>query len=551
MNEYDYFKSLSNSVLTSRSLAMLETAVAIIQARYTSFRVVDDKPRYDSFPPPGFFDDKEAEAPTCEQKWVEYEARLMLARQSLDETRLPPSLWDVAEGSHLNMDIVSAYLGLLRARDSLVYVAEPWPLGSMRDLLSVEGRPAVIPVEYGGHWSFGVLYRDCFHWYDSGTATQTKPSLAREIMEGFPERFCIKYAETGPKETRPEDSGIFVLLGIRSIMNGDPQIGQSAADKLIPIFRKQILSELAVGKLDPDLQDLERLWLSESGEASSFFDDAIFGVEGESPIARDNQDSDAESHPEPVEGAVLEASTVEPPSSSVRGRAHVRPRGARGSRPEPQRVMTLLPRLPLLDHRRSILDSLSGACIMSRSTQLSADAGLAILWSCLQGAESNSEFHRRRNMVLFCNTMDKLATADAITHAMGYRPNRATLREMRATHSRFGFWRDLCHLLADWGDAKYVLLCAIPARLAVHAMGAAQKAKLLSDTEHRLADPSDSFRGDLSQARDLCDAIVANALPQERLMIDLYPYKTHEKLTDELYRVFVSLDPRVKLAIPR
>ncbi|KAK8038385.1 hypothetical protein PG994_015152 [Apiospora phragmitis] len=136
-------------------------------------------------------------------------------------------------------------------------------------------------------------------------------------MEGAPERFCIKYAEVGPKETRPEDSGIFVLLGIRSIMNGDPQVGQSTADKLIPVFRKQILSELAVGKLDPDLQDLERLWLSESGEASSFFDDAIFGVEGESPIARDNQDSDAESHPEPVEGAVLEASTVEPPSSSA------------------------------------------------------------------------------------------------------------------------------------------------------------------------------------------------------------------------------------------
>ncbi|CAG1979583.1 unnamed protein product [Fusarium graminearum] len=114
-------------------------------------------------------------------------------------------------------------------------------------MIGTEGldRPIIIPFLCSHDWAFAVAYHDCIHWYDSCPSRRT-PSFsaieARRVVEGW----------KGPRHSDPNEAGIFMLMGIRLVLQRKPHLSQKAADQIARTFRARMLGELLAGKVEPD-----------------------------------------------------------------------------------------------------------------------------------------------------------------------------------------------------------------------------------------------------------------------------------------------------------
>lgn len=537
MNEYETFQQISQGAFSGWSFTLAEAALRCLHERYPNGKSLATTQDKTGYPAREHAVDPIGPVPPTEEEWIEY-ASAISQKSSDDEKTM--SIYRVGHDDHLEANVVRESLELLRHQPALCV-----PIQEVRTLQLGPNNigdddginsPAIIPFQDGDSWAFAVAYSDCIHWYDSRQGQQP-PSISaarRQILNGW----------TGPKQCaeRPQDSGIFMLLGIRCISQGAPHVSQEAADKLVPSFRARLVVELVCGKLEPSGAEFEQLKEREREEQSTFFDEAMNGIAQAAgpPITPPESVGPARNTASP-DG--LNQPTVEPPPAERRRtetdkQIHPRPAKSRSRRIAP-------------DDRRLILENLSEAVLASRSTQVTAQSDLAVLWKLVRTGNVGSAFHQRYHAVLFCDKMESLRDRNAISRAMELPHDDRCVQEMNSMLLHCQFWRDVCNLCQDWGMGRYVVLLAVSRITSARSLRHREKQGLLSELRSRLTNRNDPLGGWLAQARELCMAVVANELPVDRLMIDVYGLKRYDALDDRSYGAYTSLDPRCKLPLPR
>lgn len=495
---------------------MLRAAVQIILARYP--KCISAIEASDSFVFPS---QHSFHTPSngihVDERWTAYADRISQRQEPGEHDEISPSLWRVARGDFLDMIVVKSYLQLLRDRYSTIEIAEPRELGlDFGQLIAnTSGKTTVLPIKDDGQWLFAVVYPDCVHWFDS-RPNSIVPQCISSNGNNFP-------SWTGPKQTRPEDSGLFMLLGIRLLTEGAAHLSQQEANAVIPSFRSTILVELLSMILDPGDREFEGLLRRENEQDSLFFNEAIW-----SPTLREPTVESTLVVSAPV-GPASAAPYAVPPVSSLQ--------------PVPKAVLA---RSILPNDRKTILEVLSGAVAASRSIRMTSDTALAVIWSSIKNGTVVSEFHKRYNGVLFYEKMEQVNQMDPLLLDI----DPSILREMKTMRPRFRFWAELCRLYRGQGLARYTLLCALPKGYRVPNQRNLQVTKL-SEIQSRLSDENDTLRRNLAEAENLCKAILQSSLPVERLMIDFYLFRAGEPLTDESYNAYLSLNPHERIRIPR
>ena len=518
MDDYTRFRELASSPFSSRSIRLLKAAVQIIRTRYPNC-LGTLEPQYDFVFPPHHAFNIPSGSLTIDESWAAYARRISQRQEPREGDEITPSLWRLGRGDHLDTAVVESYLQLLRDRYSTIPILEPSALVANIEELVVrrDEKPTIVPLKDGEQWLFMVVYPDCIHFFDSRQNSLLPQCSALPITNW-----------TGPKQSRPEDSGLFMLLGIRLIVEGAAHVDQSEAEAVITKFRSMVLVELLSMKLDPGPGDLEELLQRESYEDSRFFEEAAWGLRS------------------PASTAEISRSAASLPPVASAQEAAARPNAALTPQSLPRPVHE--PAIPPND-RKTILTVLGNAVAASRSTKMTAAAPLVLLWSCIKNDRWSSEFHRRYNGVLFYERMQHQGPGVlAEPHVTVEVP---TLTEMRSLQPKFRFWKELCSLYPNQGPARYTLLSAIPEGFNVSRMSRDVQDAKIAEIRSRLSDENDRLRQDLAKAENLCKAILESSLPTETLMIDLYRYREQEDLTDEYYDAFVSLNPRERIRIPR
>lgn len=206
--------------------------------------------------------------PPVDDSWIKIADKVSELPHPQEGTNVTIELWNLVRGSPLELSIVDGYLDLLRATSLHTAIAKVRPLKQDENMIGTQGldRPTIIPFLDGYDWAFAVAYYDCIHWYDSSPSRQT-PSFsatgARRVVEGW----------KGPQHSDPNDAGIFMLMGIRLILQHKPHLSQRAADQIAHTFRARMLGELLAGKIEPDGERLCRegvMQAAETDEGSIF-----------------------------------------------------------------------------------------------------------------------------------------------------------------------------------------------------------------------------------------------------------------------------------------
>ena len=515
MDSHDILLELSTHEFSSDAIQMMKAIVKVIRARYP-VDMDSFKPQRDFLIPARENFSKKAQSLPGDDRWSEYAKRISELPEPDADGEVPPSFWRLARGGHLDRHVVEEYLQLLRKSRSFS-IAEPRKMTStVKEVIkSVNDKPVILPFQDGDQWLFAVSYPDCVHWFDS------RPNNPHVVQRTARRLFPNWGGPTHDKD-RPEDSGLFMLLGIRLITGGSTHVSQREADLLIPTFRSRVLVELLAQRLNPGEEDFQQLLQREyqalqrlHEEQSMFFDDAIAGMD------LPPRESPAADRPSSFTAAVRLPSPSQHPS-----------------------VYSYPHRSDTLDHRRTILTMLHNAVTTMRSVSASKSTELAVLWSCLKHGGRLSEFHRRYNGILFYEKLEQYRGIDGLSLERDHHIHRSALKEMWNIQPNYTFWRELCNLHSDQGIAKYTLLCALPEGHSVQ-----DKDAELSEIRYRLSRESDPLKHDLKRAEKLCEAIIELNLPKENLMIDFFRFRANEPLTDELYKAFLSLDPHVKVAI--
>ncbi|KEY63944.1 hypothetical protein S7711_11618, partial [Stachybotrys chartarum IBT 7711] len=442
-----------------------------------------------------------------DKNWDEYRDRVSEQEHYRDAVEVSPPLRHLAQGLHLETCIVEEYLTLLRESHPKYPIVQVCRLSSdfdiMRHIQSIERRPAMLPVQDGNHWLFAALYSDIVHWYDSrpGSVTPARLAANRRLHDS-----------TGPlqKEDRPEDSGLFMLLGLRLVANRHAHVSQKEAD-MISNFRTRVLVELLSKKLDPGAGEFDQLLRQEDEllerlrdkyeEQSQFFDDATAGM-----------------GLQPRQFTTYRQALPTPPPSQ-----------------DP------------LEGCKIILKTVCDAVRLVRSVCVGKSTELAVLWSCIDRTAA-SEYHRRYNGALFYDKLEQYKAVDGLVLETEHGIDQPTFKKMKKAQPKYKFWRDLYHLHEEEGLAKYkdTLLCFLE-----ECPNEDEQDETISEARRRLSNPADPLGYQLEKATKLCRAIMECNLPKERLMIEEYPYRAQYPLTDELYGAFLSLDPRPKVSLPR
>ncbi|KAH6869899.1 hypothetical protein B0T10DRAFT_467008 [Thelonectria olida] len=478
-----------------------------------------------------------------QQSCIDYAERIANSSSPVESPGVSVAQWDLVRGKAVDKELVESYLELLRPRTpgvTITTIINESDLGNALTQLNHSER-TILPIQKRGEWAFAIAYPDAsIQWYDSNPDSMI-PALAQSSL----------YVSTnwfGPQHERNEDSGLFVLLGIRLLARTLPHLPQDKALSVIKTFRPRMLAELLCGRLDPSEADFQTAISSQlepesaanSGHQpeSSFFDDANWAMDASRdhsniPSAEPNLDPSqtrTDPHePVPRHGVVPSGA---PPGALM------------GGQPQPKPSPKMLQPRPM-DERREILRLLSRAAAFSRISRLSDKSDITLLCSYSNRQVISSEFHRRYTSVLFHNASTQLGNSANITRATNGKLNETTVRK---TQSRCLVWKKLCEVGLDLNLYEFVLLCVIPEQ----SPNRDPPLEVASDIYCRLLNyPRDPLLYYVTKASDLCKAIVENTLHPRSLMIELYPHREGEEMTDADYDMFTSTDPHVKRGIPR
>lgn len=501
---YDFFKKLSEAVYSKKSLQQFEAALRVTRARFPNSARSSGRQQKLGYPSADYDFCMKEQLPIVKPEWAEYAARVSQSEPPMEDDELTLSMWNLVQGSCLDAEIVNEYLNILKKSCLSSEVVGIRTLEPGVNLISEEGcnRPTIIPFHDTNNWAFAVAYADCIHWYNSNPN-----SITPQFSTGDERRVVTGW--TGPKHSRSEDSGILMLIGIRLLLQGTPHICQKVADQCVVAFRSRMVIELLSKTMDPSQQDFEEiLHQSYPPNPSSFFDEAMFNLSPSNRLSQEIVPDETQS----------------------------------GS-----------------DQRKIILDCLSHAVHTNRSAKLSTDKSIARLWFLVQSSQRINIFHQRHNAVRFYEEMNRLGSdSDIIREALRFsspsaiskRPTDKTIAKMKLIKDQCAFWKDLCELLSDWGDDKFVILCAIPPKVNIKRMEPGEKEGLIHEFKQRLEDVLDPLSANLREALPLVRKLIHDKLPTDSLMIEYYIGERYKELTNELYKAFLSIEdntPRVSI----
>ncbi|VTO90185.1 unnamed protein product [Fusarium graminearum] len=274
MDDYEKFRNISCQPYSVDMLEMLMAATNIVHKRFENCPSTLLSANLTHFPSPEEVSRRTAVTPVqqllppVDGSWIEIADKISRLPDPPEETNVTTAMWNLVRGGPLELPIVDEYLDLLRATSLHTAIAKVRPLSQDENMIGTEGldRPTIIPFLCGHDWAFAVAYHDCIHWYDSSPSRQT-PSFsaieARRVVEGW----------KGPQHSNPNDVGIFMLMGIRLVLQRKPHLSQRAADQIARTFRARMLGELLAGKVEPDGQRLCRegvMQAAETDEGSMF-----------------------------------------------------------------------------------------------------------------------------------------------------------------------------------------------------------------------------------------------------------------------------------------
>lgn len=582
MNDHEIFRHLATYPFTSATLKMLQCALRVIQKRYPLASLQNAGEEVSEYPPQEAFEQTEVPLHVTGE-WINL---MKIVADSIDtpEQRVSLSLRLFARGEQAEVDMIAEYLRLLRPAypsfhfsDPVIFTSDDTEIAAR--LCGTLDATTLISCNYDGAWFAAVAYADCVQLY--GAQAESSSKLGQQAQTLFPGR-TICFSE--PLVTTPDkDTGALMLLSLRMLAGGGvPTMCADAAS--LENLRARICIELLTQNLDARDADVSERLQQVQLEHSAFFDEAF--------IHEDNSPSPVGSTFTADMGSGIGPSTFgvspspsrlfspvgEGPPSAGRGSSetpHTSPKyphrpalSSRAVGPSPK-VTKLRSGLvfgtrihgvshsksppmppPMPEECRVILGMLSGAVAFYRSSRLSGDTELAVIWSAIKSG-SKSEFYRRYMGLLFYEKMVRLSSDQEVALRLKTSITKRELGEMRRHQSDFQIWHDICDLRRDWGPGRFVLLCALPESFQVGRGSRTEQQVQLRRVCKRLKDDRDPLSGYLDAAKELCAALVGVKLPCERLMIDDYHLKAYQDMSEPEFAAYMSLSPRPVIPISR
>ncbi|KAF4502814.1 hypothetical protein FAGAP_970 [Fusarium agapanthi] len=564
MEDYEHFQHLALRPHTKTSLALLSAATRVAHKRFencTSGLLSTD---WASFPPHQLVIEEDVDESIrdlggpVDESWTELVNKLSQLERPPEGSRITQSMWHLARGGHLDFGIVEDYLQLLRSTSHHVEIAQARMLRhDQNGIQETEGiaHPVIIPFFHENNWAFAVAYSDCVHWYDSTSksASLVPPVTgARHVVEGW----------RGPQNNNLADSGVFMLMGIKLMLQRKPHLSQSIAVELNQSFRACIFVELACQKVQPTSTDLHNINLEQLLDAgylsstanlishghalideqqeSSFFEDAMVATIGAtralssvSPALCQAEESDALSRNPDMAPATDPDRPLAFPSSQPRHlsntsrKRRLQPK-ATGERTEgsPQRV---------LDDRKVILDNLSHGIHFKRSARVSFADDPVVLRALLRYSRTSGNLHRRYHAVLFHLMMEDRDRKIRMESAIGNDAEKRIKRDLWSCN----FWKKVSDIGERHGLGKWVSLCAFENDFSGYRLSEEAQGPLIERLEERLGNKTDMLHTWLQDARGLCEVALAKCTPVASFNIDKYNFQAEFDMTEDQFRFYV------------
>ncbi|EXL90165.1 hypothetical protein NOF04DRAFT_22426 [Fusarium oxysporum II5] len=564
MDDYEHFQHLALRPHTKTSLALMSAATRVAHRRFencTSRLLSTD---LTSFPPHQLATQEDVDESLrdlvgpVDETWTQRVNKLSQLKRPPEDSRITQSMWYLLRGGHLDFGIVEDYLQLLRSTSHHVEIAPARMLRHDQNCIQeTEGidHPIIIPFCHENNWAFAVAYSDCVHWYDStpNSATLVPPIAgARPVVEGW----------RGPQNNNLADSGVFMLMGIKLILQRKPHLSQRVADELNQSFRSCIFIELLCQKVQPTSTDLHHInleqvldtgylsstadqishghALSDGQQESSFFEDAMAATisatraisSASSMICQAEEANAMSRNPElgpstdPDRPPGLSSLQPQHPANTLRKRRS-QPR-ATSERAEGGVQRTL-------DDRKVILDNLSHAIHFKRSALVSFADDPIVLRALLRYSRTSGNLHRRYHAVLFHWMAEDNERIIEMKSAMGEDAEKRMKRDLWSCN----FWKKVSDIGMKHGLGPLVPLCAFVNDFSGYRLSEDAQGPLIKELENRLQNETDMLRIWLQDARGLCEAILVGPTPVASFNIDKYNFQAEFDITDDQFRFYV------------
>ncbi|WQF76885.1 hypothetical protein CDEST_01899 [Colletotrichum destructivum] len=579
MDEYEVFRRLATHPFCSATMEMLQCALRLIRSRYPLAFCHDAERTAVEFPPRESFSQQENMPFHITDEWINY---MQTVGCSINTAKLgvTPSLWRLAQDDHVDADVITDYLRLLRSSYPSFRFQDPIHITSstIENLPGLWGTPDVttlVPCSYNRTWFAAIAYTDCVQLY--GLDVENGSKIEQQLQVLFPRRL-IRFSQP-LLGARLEDSGVLMLLSMRFLADGGVPV-----QLVDPIFlrnaRARLFMEMLMESLNVKDSDVVTRIQEAQAENSVFFDDAFICEGNDLSPARSGFTADMEdggdftfdASPGPASrsslsaeerplsrertceaGTIASAQAPHNPSSSSHptGPPNEKLTSLRSGRVLDM-TMPMMPMMPpeMSQQCRTILDILSEAVAFYRSVRMSESSELSVIWSAIKNG-FKSEFYRRYSGVLFYRQMARLGSDKDVAKKIKISISKPEIKEMRSLQSRFEIWHDICQLRHEWGSAQYVLLCVLPEKPHLERMRKKERQDQLQQVRERLDNTHNELSSYAEAAKALCTALVQGSLPRYRLMIENYHLKADQELTQPEFAAYAGLHPRPAIPISR
>ena len=564
MGDYEQFQQLALRPHTKTSLALMTAATRVANKRFETCTSTLHSATSTSFPPPEVAVQEDIDE--CLQDlvgpvndiWTECVRKLsqLQLQHPSEGSRISQSMWDLVHGGPLDIKIVESYLQLLRHTSRRVVILRARMLREGRNSIQeTEGiaHPVIIPFLHESHWAFAVAYPDCVHWYDSMSDLSGAPlhGDARPIIEGW----------QSPRSGNAADSGVFMLMGIKLILQRKPHLSQGVAQTLVQPFRASTFLELLCRKPKPSSEDLLNMNLDQviaTGDICTTTNQlnqntaVAYGQEQQLPVEDELFVTERADHADdppfgafnPTRETIHPESTTTIPPVTDPGlapesvTAHRQP-AANTSRTRRSRPAFVDGKLDTYicnstDDLKVILDNLSHGLQFKRSALASSNDNPLVLERLLRYPRTSGNLHRRYHAVLLHNIVKEDARQMQREPSLRNKSKKSLTNYLRS----WSLWKKISDVGVTHGLGPYVTLCAFQNDFSGYRIAETKQKPFIRELEKRLQDKSDMLRVRLQMASKLCEAILCGPTPVSLFNIDDYDFQAESEVTDEKFEFY-------------
>jgi len=463
-----------------------------------------------------------------------------LVRQKLHRETLGRDLWRLKPGEELNDEILNAYFELLRktcqSPQTIIEGTEfleserRWLWTRFERINGTDPYRIFIPVYEDHHWSFCVLSSPRKGQIVSWTYHDSLEGVAPRILTSWIAKYFTnpRQEQAGPNPIQQNhiDCGLFVLMGIRVMLEGRPNLSQADSNVVMINFRQRVLAELLASNLDPTRSQFDSFKLREeealrayspfipdnrNKDAVTSKDSQSLGLFVEDRNARDrpNLEEDSSSDEDESEESSHRGSRVRKTSTRKQSPAEI------GSEFAEVEAMVRMLRNAVLQERQS------------RASHEIKNLSSSELWQNIKNEKSDlkqrylhyefaSRFHEQKGGPDKRWSQKTKANTKSTFGIKSDKEWKNALRQAR----KGSFWIMLTEIFEDLRD-PCVALCAIPVSTYVLETMSETKRNLLFDTiRARLSQAGDEILRRLNAAMPLYSAVIRGDLPEEKLLIE-------------------------------